>query len=119
MKMLAVAATIAALTVSQALAQPGAPPSYSGKPGPVCLYPYMIDHTHVVDPRTILFYMRDGKVWRNTMKTGCRGLMFHGFVYVTHFDELCSNMQSIRVIKTGEVCVLGTFTPERVPRPHI
>ncbi len=120
MKMFAAAATVVALAVSQVLAQPGAPsPPYSGKAGPVCLYPRMIDHTHVVDSRTILFYMRDGKVWRNTMKARCPGLMFHGFVYVTRFDELCSNMQGIRVIKTGEVCVLGTFTPERAPRPHI
>jgi hypothetical protein len=66
-------------------------------------------NTHVVDPQTILFYTPDGKVWKNTLKTPCRGLMFHGFTFVTRQDEVCENSTGIRVIESGEVCTLGPF----------
>lgn len=91
-----------------------------GSAGPVCIRPFdspddPINHTHVVDPQTILFYMSDGKIWKNTLKTPCRGLMFHGFSFATHQDEICSNAQAIHVIESGETCELGTFTPYTPP----
>jgi hypothetical protein len=115
MKMYATAVFLAVFAAVSAQAQSG-PQSPTGS-GPVCLRPFdtpgsgAIDHTHVVDPQTILFYMRDGKIWKNTLKTSCPGLMFHGFNFATHQDEICSNAQSIRVIETDEVCELGAFTP--------
>jgi hypothetical protein len=77
---------------------------------PVCLWTYMIDRTKVIDARTLDFRMRNGVVYRNALRTECQGLKFHGFVYVTHFDDICDNMQSIRVLESGEVCLLGAFT---------
>jgi hypothetical protein len=92
-----------------AMAQPG--PDAAANPASNCLWTYQIDHTHVVNPRTVLFYMKNGKVWTNTLKGPCPGLEFHGFSYVTHSDQICSNAVPIRVIETGEVCALGPFTP--------
>ncbi len=54
--------------------------------------------------------MRDGTVWRNTLRNSCPDLMFHGFSYVLRGpNEICENMQTIRVIRTGQVCMLGSF----------
>jgi hypothetical protein len=92
----------------------------SGPGHPVCIRPFdsptgSVDHTHVVDPKTILFYMCDGKIWKNTLPSPCRGLMFHGFSFLTHQDEVCSNAQGIQVVETGEVCQLGAFTAYTPP----
>lgn len=83
------------------------------KDAPVCLRTNYIDSTRVVDPSTILFRMKDGKVWRNNLRTPCLSLKFYGFKYQTSFMEICSNAQSIHVLTTNEVCSLGNFTPEK------
>jgi hypothetical protein len=88
----------------------------AAKPAPVCLRPNEIDHTQTVDASNILFYMRGGKIWRNTLQGPCPGLRFNGFAYEVHGDEICSNMQSIHVIHDEELCFLGAFTPY-VPPP--
>ena len=80
----------------------------------VCLQTNLIDRTTVVNPKTILFRMKDGKVWRSDMRTACISLKFNGFVYVVHGDEICGGAQSIRVLNTDEVCVLGRFSPETI-----
>lgn len=97
-----------------AMAQPS--PNTTTNTGANCLWTYMIDHTHVVNPRTVVFYMKDRKVWTNTLKVPCRGLEFHGFSYVTRSDQICSNAVPIRVIETGQVCALGQFTPGPPPQ---
>lgn len=79
---------------------------------PVCLNSYYIDRTTVVDAKTILFRMKNGTVWRNTLRTSCSGLRFNGFAYSLHTLEICDNLQTIHVLRTGEVCVLGKFTKE-------
>ena len=81
----------------------------------VCLWTRQIDHTHVVDRNTVLFYMKDGKVWRNDLKSPCMGLLLHGFSFTSASDEICSNAVGIRVIQTGEVCALGPFSPSMRP----
>jgi hypothetical protein len=100
---------------NESIAQPDSAPAPRTGVG-VCLRPFdspqdTINHTHVVDPQHILFYMRDGKVWLNTLKGPCRGLMFHGFSFVTPEDEVCGNSTPIRVVESGEACTLGPFTP--------
>ena len=77
---------------------------------PTCLYTYQIDRTRVVDAKTIDFRMRDGTVYRNVLRNSCISLPFNGFVYVTRVDQICDNLQSIRVLQSHEVCLLGTFT---------
>ena len=110
MKLIAAAAAALAGFGGAALAQ-GAGAGTTTGGGHVCLWTYQIDHTHVVNPRTVLFYMKDGHVWRNDLKTPCRGLEFNGFVFVSRSDEICGPEIGIRVIRTGEACSLGEFSP--------
>jgi hypothetical protein len=77
---------------------------------PTCLYTYQIDRTRVVDQKTIDFRMRDGTVYRNVLRNSCTSLPFNGFVYTVATDQICDNVQSIRVLQSHEVCVLGAFT---------
>jgi hypothetical protein len=77
---------------------------------PICLSPDRIDSTKVVDSKTIDFRMNDGTVYRNALRTPCQSAAFHGFAYVVRGGQICDNLQSIRVLRTHEVCVLGAFT---------
>ena len=91
MKAFAIAAFFSTLIAVPAMAQPMSTPT-SGV-GPVCIHPFWtqqdtINHTHVLDPQHVLFYMRDGKVMLNTLKGPCPGLMFHGFSFVTPKDDI-------------------------------
>ncbi len=103
---------IAALAVLFALGAASVTPALAGSP--VCLQTNLIDRTTVVNPKTILFRMKDGKVWRSDMRVACLSLKYNGFVYVTHADEICGGSQSIRVLNTDQVCMLGRFTPETI-----
>jgi hypothetical protein len=79
---------------------------------PVCIDPTGIDRTQIVDDGTILFHMKDGKIWRNTLPSKCFGLKIEGgFAYDVHGGEICSSLQTIRVLHEGTVCQLGDFTP--------
>lgn len=84
----------------------------------VCLYTYQIDRTDVPDERTILFHMKDGKVWTSNLPRRCPGLRFYGFSYVVRgTDQICGDMDSISVLKTGSVCQLGPFVAEAADKP--
>jgi hypothetical protein len=108
-KLIAAAAAALALGCSGAALAQGAGTTTGG--GHVCLWTYQIDHTHVMNPHTVLFYMKDGHVWRNDLKAPCRGLEFHGFDFVSRSDQICGPEVGIRVIRTGEACSLGEFSP--------
>jgi len=84
---------------------------------PVCLWTYRIDHTSVLDSKNILFHMKDGKVWHNALQNPCPSLNFHGFTMVVRGgnESVCSNQQAIKVIDSGEICMLGEFTPYAAP----
>ena len=88
----------------------------------VCIRSLDIDHTSIPDDSTILFYMRNHKVWKNTLVSRCVALKNNtrGFTYsptTPASDEICSNLFTIRVNDTGEVCLPGEFTPvEPAPR---
>lgn len=77
--------------------------------GPTCIQSELIDHTHTVNPKTVLFYMRGGKVWQNDLQASCSGLAFHGFTVIGHNSEICGG-SGISVIETHQVCQLGKFT---------
>ena len=88
------------------------PASSNTQTGNVCLWTYQIDHTTVPDENTIVFHMLGGKTWINKLATRCTGLKFYGFRYdVNGSREICGNLQTIRVLNTGTVCLLGPFTP--------
>ena len=74
---------------------------------------YLIQNTSIPDSHTILFHMRDGTVWRNTLRNACPALKLHGFVYVVPgTSEVCENLLAVRVLRSGETCLLGKFTRE-------
>ena len=79
---------------------------------PVCLRSTDIDHTKAPNDHTILFYMKDGNVWSTTLRSDCPELRFNGFQYgATPPDNVCANMQTIRVLKSGAVCEIGPLLP--------
>lgn len=114
MKTIVIGLALAVLAAGAAYAQP---PAHEHA-GPVCLWTYRIDHTKTVNPNTVLFYMKNGDVWKNTLSQPCRGLMFNGFAYITRDGSICDNMQSIIVLRSHEVCQLGAFTPVPRAKPH-
>lgn len=85
-----------------------APPVFAQN-APTCIESQLIDHTSVVDTRTVLFHMRGGKIWQNDLPTACAGLKLHGFVVRGQDSQICSG-SGITLIESGSVCVLGKFT---------
>jgi hypothetical protein len=116
MKTIAIAAAALALCVTSA-ANAGMDEAEGGHG--ICLYPHEIDHTQYINPTTVLFHMKDGKVYMNTLKGPCPGLAFHGFTYLANdVDEVCSNAMPISVIESHEACSLGTFTRYTPPASY-
>jgi hypothetical protein len=72
-----------------------------------------ISYTRVRDDRTIDFYMRGRKIYRNRLPDECPGLAFEeGFAYRTSLSRLCS-VDTITVNRGsgGPACALGAFQP--------
>lgn len=94
----------------------------SDEGGTVCLQGYLIAHTDIPDDSTILFVMKDGAVWQNTLQYPCFGLKFqHSFKYATPTDQICANKQTIRVLPQGQIRVahggLVGLVPQGPNRP--
>jgi hypothetical protein len=86
----------------------------------VCLPTAQIDHTEIVNDSAIVFFMKDGKAYMNTMRIPCSSLkMEDGFAYIADVPEICSASQTIRVLRSGNFCELGQFTPFAPPKPPI
>ena len=104
-------ATLAAAALL--LASPAAVAVEAPAPSPanVCLNVRNIQRTEVQDDRTIVFYMRDGKIWQNRLRRVCPMLKTSSYTQVLHNDQMCSNQQFIHVTQTGDMCALGDFTP--------
>jgi len=88
----------------------------------VCIPTSAIHHTEITDDSTILFHMKGGKIWKNSLHFPCFNLKFQGgFQYTTDYDEICANQQTIRVLqegvgrRLGAACTLGEFTPYSPP----
>jgi hypothetical protein len=83
----------------------------------VCLQTSQIDHTDIVNDSAIVFFMKGGKAYMNTMRLPCSSLkMEDGFAYMNDVPEICSNSQTIRVLRSGNFCELGQFTPFEPPK---
>jgi len=91
---------------------PAAAQAPGSTPGHVCLNIREVQRTETPDDRTIIFHMRDGKIWRNTLKQNCPMLRTSPYTQVVrNGDQVCANQQFIHVIQTGNTCTLGEFTP--------
>lgn len=98
------------------LALPAFADDAAPQPKSVCIRSYDIDHTSIPDDNTIIFHMRNHKAFKNTLVARCVGLRNNtqGFTYSPTdpgTDEICSNLFTIRVNDTGQVCLPGAFTP--------
>ena len=93
------------ITAQTAFAQPGR--------APICLPTRNIAQTSPSpDGTAITFRMTDGSVWRNDLRGRCPDLRWDGFSWTTSdpMEQVCENEQTIRVIRSAEVCALGKFT---------
>ena len=69
------------------------------------------------DGKLLTFKMRDGRVLVNHLQGVCSDLRFNGFAWVLRgTDDICENQQSLRVLQSGQICVLGRFDPAK-PAP--
>ena len=78
-----------------------------------CVTTYNLRSTAVLDDQTILFQMRDGSVWKNTLDYNCPRLGFHeSFSYESRGTQLC-DLDTIKVFEpygtAGATCGLGKF----------
>jgi hypothetical protein len=106
-------AALLAMAAAGLLSAP-APAAEAGKP--VCLETNRIDHTEVLNDHQILFYMNGKKIWLNTLSQPCTTLTRQdGFAWESSIPRYCDNLEIIRVLRTGQVCQLGAFTPYEKP----
>jgi len=84
--------------------------SSAAAPARVCLNVNDIQRSEAADDQTIVFYMRDGKIWRNRLRMRCPMLKASPYTEKLSGDLLCSNAQFIHVALTGDDCALGEFT---------
>lgn len=83
-----------------------------------CIPTTRIKRTKVVNDGTILFYMRNGIIYRNDLPRECHGLRFNGsFMYKPAINRLC-DVDLITVLMPmgssmtrGISCGLGKFQP--------
>jgi hypothetical protein len=110
---------LTAAAVLAALAAPVSAVAADTAGKPVCLDVNRIDHTEVLNSHQILFYMYGKKVWVNTLTSNCSTLTRQdGFVWESGIPKYCDNLEIIRVLRTGETCQLGAFTPyEKASNP--
>jgi len=62
------------------------------------------------DGKLMTFRMRDGRMLVNHLQGTCSDLRFNGFSWVLHgTNDVCENQQSLKVLRSGQICVLGKF----------
>ena len=79
----------------------------------VCINTRDIVSSKSTDGKTMVFKMRDGTILVNHLQGVCPDLKFNGFAWSLRSGdtEVCENAQSLHVIQSSEVCVLGKFDP--------
>jgi len=76
----------------------------------ICVQSRDILSTDSKDGKLMTFKMRDGSVLVNHLQGICSDLKFEGFTWVLRGnDDICENQQSLRVLRSGQTCLLGKF----------
>jgi hypothetical protein len=77
----------------------------------MCVQARDIESTHSDDDGKLLtFKMRDGRVLVNHLQGVCSDLRYEGFVWnVPGTEDICENEQSLKVLRSGQSCLLGKF----------
>ena len=92
---------IATLALTIAAASPAAA---------MCVQSRDILSTNSKDGKLMTFRMRDGRILVNHLQGVCSDLRFEGFVWTIHgTEEVCENQQSLKVLRSGQTCLLGKF----------
>lgn len=84
----------------------------------VCIDSRDIVSSNSKDGKTMVFRMRDGKVYVNHLQGACPDLKFNGFAWVLHSGDtkICEREQSLKVLQSGQVCVLGKFDEPKMSK---
>jgi hypothetical protein len=97
-----IATLIATLALMVAAASPAA--------AAMCVQSRDILSTNSKDGKLMTFKMRDGRVLVNHLQGVCSDLRFEGFVWVLRgTEDVCENQQSLKVLRSGQTCLLGKF----------
>ena len=76
----------------------------------MCVQSRDIQSTNSKDGKLLTFRMRDGRVLVNHLQGICSDLRFEGFSWILRgTDDVCENQQSLRVLRSGQICILGKF----------
>ena len=76
----------------------------------MCIHQRDIAGTHSDDGKKLTFRMRDGRVLVNHLQGSCTDLRYEGFAWnVPGTEDICENQQSLHVINSGQICILGKF----------
>ena len=77
----------------------------------MCVRSRDIDSATSKDGKLMTFRMRDGSVLVNHLQGICSDLRFEGFVWVLRGgdESICENQQSLKVLRSGQTCLLGKF----------
>lgn len=110
------------LMAGLALTLPAAAQPAPSQPAPaqsaprVCLSNQQVESARSDDGKTMIFRMRNGTTYINHMRGYCPGLRFDGFIWeLRGTNDICENQQTLRVIRSGETCMLGKFDPPLPP----
>jgi hypothetical protein len=76
----------------------------------MCVMTRDIVGTHSDDGKLLTFKMRDGRTLVNHLQGICTDLRYEGFVWnIPGTEDVCEYQQSLRVLNSGQTCVLGKF----------
>jgi hypothetical protein len=76
----------------------------------MCIRQRDIAGTSSKDGKTMTFRMNDGRVLVNHLQGNCSDLRFEGFAWnVPGTQDICEYQQSLHVLQSGQICVLGKF----------
>lgn len=101
-----------------------APRQQADEPQSQCVATNMIRSTKALDDKTIIFTMRNGEKWKNSLPMTCPRLKYHdAFSYKLTGTRLC-DIDVITVLEyplggslTGPTCQLGKFEKYIAPAP--
>jgi hypothetical protein len=78
-----------------------------------CIQTSQIAVTKFEDPKTVIFLMTNGTIYRNALRRSCTIDRFDVFAWRTVVGHLCPG-DSVLSTKRGDTCVVGDF--EKISR---
>jgi hypothetical protein len=112
----ALAASLALVLPSLAVAADASPPVPKSN---VCFDVSDIDRSVILSDQEIVFYLKGGKAWKNTLQGTCPGLHSQqGFRWRISTTTVCANQQILYAMHSQKPCFLGNFTPYTEQKPH-